>query len=92
MIDVHATADAARREMASAEAAFTTEVAGGRKLERPRWPVLPDDTPVNILALATAIADMAHDWAEFEALRLSRPYLVRCGGPCIRPLPLEESR
>ncbi|MFD4431895.1 hypothetical protein [Nocardia sp. NPDC058497] len=92
VINMHATADAVRREIASAEAAFTAEVAGGRKLERPRWPVLPDVTPVNVLALATAIADIAHDWAEFETLRLSRPYLVQCGGPRIRPLPLEESR
>lgn len=90
MIDVHATADAVRREIASAEVHYRSRrqpkarasaVTGAAKGHTGQRPLLDH-----------CHADMAHDWAEFEALRLSRPYLVRCGGPRIRPLPLEESR
>ncbi|MGW6427617.1 hypothetical protein ACWF82_33515 [Nocardia sp. NPDC055053] len=55
------------------------------------WQVNISPEPM-VSRLTGAIAGIAHDWAEFEALRLSRPYLVQCGSPRIRPLPLEESR
>ncbi|WP_327141142.1 hypothetical protein [Nocardia sp. NBC_01327] len=101
VVDLDATVDAVLAEVVVVDERFTEhQEALSNKLIRPQWPALVhpreaapplreiDETVRPALCLAHGIADLADRWAEFEALRAARPFLVEQGGKTARPLPL----
>lgn len=105
VVDVNATTQAVRVEIAKADQHFTEhEATVKHRLMRPSWPTVyqpgtraaatPTTDPIVLptLTLAIGLADLADAWAEFEALRLARDYLIPLVGPTARPLPLEKIR
>jgi hypothetical protein len=103
VIDVTATVERVRTEISAADQRFTEHDATVKHpLVRPEWPSIhhpaaaralspaPDGRLRAALDLAHGIAELAQAWADFEALRVAREYLIPLGGPAARPLPLEE--
>ncbi|MGW4535385.1 hypothetical protein ACWEOI_30980 [Nocardia sp. NPDC004340] len=102
VIDLDRTVEHVRSEIAAANRLFTDhQLTVPHTLVRPDWPSMrhperPQPLPptlaehlVPALRLAFGLRDLADAWAEFEALRVTRDYLIHHGGPSARPLPLE---
>jgi hypothetical protein len=105
VVDVDATVRSVHAHIDRADKKFSEHQATVRSpLVRPDWPVVhhpaaapstarPSDELIErVLTLARGLAELADAWATFEALRLTREYLVDLGGPNARPLPLAEIR
>jgi hypothetical protein len=98
--DVGALAMAIVAETSALDAAFATHVASlpssKRSLVSPRWPRIPtrptaeiagDPLASNALTLARWVSQLLAAWDRIEKERLTRPFLVPCGGESARPLP-----
>ncbi|MFE3759482.1 hypothetical protein ACFXO9_34715 [Nocardia tengchongensis] len=101
-IDLDRTVEHARSEIVAADRLFTDhQLTVPHSLVRPDWPPMrhPERSQrlpstlaehlVPALSLAYGLRDLADAWAKFEALRITRDYLIPHGGPSARPLPLE---
>ncbi|MCU1648308.1 MAG: hypothetical protein JWN03_8583 [Nocardia sp.] len=101
VVDLDATVDAVLDEVAVVDERFTEhQETLSSKLIRPQWPAVAhprvatpplreiDETVRPALCLAHGIADLADRWAEFEALRVARPFLIEQDDKAARPLPL----
>ncbi|MFE6864486.1 hypothetical protein [Nocardia sp. NPDC057668] len=101
VVDLAGTVAAVEAEVEAVDGVFTRhqETLAG-KLIRPVWPEMvhpaaarqplhdvdPEVRPV--LAMAWGLAGLADAWAEFESLRVARPFLVEHGGRTPRALPV----
>jgi hypothetical protein len=104
LVDVDSAVRMVTADVAAADLRFTEHAATVKHdLVRPDWPAVehpaarptvatPEPLVAQALTLAIGLADLADAWAEFEALRLARDYLIPLGGPTARPLPLEKIR
>ncbi|WP_433523883.1 hypothetical protein ACQPZ2_01030 [Nocardia pseudovaccinii] len=105
LVDLDATVQSVRTEIATADKKFVEYQATVKNsLVQPDWPTAhhPASTSGTVeattelvtpaLVLACGIAELSDTWAAFEALRLSRAYLISLGGHAARPLPLKEVR
>ncbi|GAB3204534.1 hypothetical protein [Nocardia tengchongensis] len=101
-IDLDRTVETARSEIAAADRLFTEhQTTVAHRLVRPDWPAMPHpgrpqrlpptltEDLIPTVSLAYGLCDLSDAWARFEALRITRDYLVHRGGPSARPLPLE---
>ncbi|MGX1810365.1 hypothetical protein ACWIGI_32015 [Nocardia sp. NPDC055321] len=101
IVDLEATVAAAEAEVEAVDGMFTRhQEALAGKLIRPVWPEMAHPTAIRgpgfdvdpdvrpVLTMAWGLAGLADAWAEFESLRIARPFLVEQGGRTPRALPV----